>query len=104
MGQTFFSDLVRERIPSDAAEFEHQRLNHVETTEKQTLPNQQGTPYCYAKLEICFVNAMKGRHQTYHNFVFINQQNTLVVDFYFTLTQIFNSNSASKNCVKKLAL
>ena len=37
-----YSDLMRERIPSDAARFEQAKLNHIETEEKQVLPSKQG--------------------------------------------------------------
>ena len=38
----FPPDIARERTPSDAARFEHAKLNHIETTEKQILPSKQG--------------------------------------------------------------
>ena len=41
----YVSDIAVERAPSDAANFEHAKLNHVETNEKQALPSQQGVWY-----------------------------------------------------------
>ena len=36
------TDIAVEKAPGDAASFDHSKLKHVETEEKQSLPSQQG--------------------------------------------------------------